>query len=222
MKKTLFLIAAMVLAFTLSHAQTEKGNQTLGLNLGFGYSKDNSSVTIPTDFSTVTETTKQTSFNIGPAYSYFIADKLDLGGNLNYGTSTENFSPVPNYLSKLSSYNFGGTVYLRKYFMYQDKIGLRAGPYLGYNKLNSKAFYNGSSTGANQDNTTNRFSAGMRLELVYFPAKSLGFSAGLASLDYGHYKTDGGTQGKSSGDNIDLNLVSNGLSFSVFYVFGSK
>jgi hypothetical protein len=222
MKKTLFLIAALVLAFSFSYAQTEKGNQTLGLNLGFGYNKDNSSVVYPAANSTVTQTNKQTSFGIGPAYSYFIADKLDLGGSLNYGTSTENFSPVPNYLSKLSSYNFGGMVYLRKYFMYQDKIGFRAGPYVGYNKLNSKAFYNDNSTGANQDNTTNRFSAGMRLELVYFPSKNLGFSASLASLDYGHYKTDSGAQGTSSGDNIDLSLISNGLSFSVFYVFGSK
>ncbi len=39
MKKTLVLIAALLLASVVSHAQTEKGNQTLGLNLGFSYSK---------------------------------------------------------------------------------------------------------------------------------------------------------------------------------------
>jgi len=221
MKKTLFLIAAMVLAVTLSHAQTEKGSQTLGLNLGFAYQKDNNLLVNYFDNSTTSQSSKLTSFNIGPAYSYFIADKLDLGAVLSFGTSTETFSPLANTLSKLSGHNFGGTVYLRKYFMFSDKIGLRAGPYLGYNRLNSKAFYY-TNTAANQDNSTDRFSAGMRLELVYFPAKHFGFSASLASLDYGHYKTDSGARGSSSGDNIDLNLVSNGLSFSVFYVFGSK
>src|SRR3569833_364677 len=134
MKKTLFLIAGLLLAFSFSYAQTEKGILTLGLNLGLAYQKDNNSVINSFDNSTTSQNSKMTSFNIGPAYSYFIADKLDLGGVLSFGTSTENFSPVGNNLSKLSANNFGGTVYLRKYFMFQDKIGLRAGPYLGYNR----------------------------------------------------------------------------------------
>jgi hypothetical protein len=34
MKKILILMTAFLFAFELSHAQTEKGNQTLGVNLG--------------------------------------------------------------------------------------------------------------------------------------------------------------------------------------------
>jgi len=220
MKKTISLIAALLLATGVLYAQTEKGNQTIGLNMGFGYNKSSGVVINPFDNTSTNQSTKQTNFNIGPAYSYFIADKLDLGVGLTYGTSTSDFSPVPNYLSKLSSYYFDSRVYLRKYFMYKDKIGIRTGPYAGYSKTNNKAVYTGTSTGANQDNTTQNLNAGMRLELVYFPTKKLGFSAYLASLDYSHYKTDSGTQGHASGDSADLNLISNNLSLSVFYVFG--
>ena len=44
MKKTLFLIAGLLLAFSFSYAQTEKGILTLGLNLGLAYHMDYYSV----------------------------------------------------------------------------------------------------------------------------------------------------------------------------------
>jgi hypothetical protein len=220
MKRTFILLAAFLLAATVSHAQTEKGNQTLGLNLGFSYANGSGISINPSDGSTSNTGYKTTTFSIGPAYSYFVADKLDLGASLSYGTSTSNYPPTVNNESKQSSYGLGGTVYLRKYFMFKDKIGIRTGPYVGYEKSDYKSVYTGANALFSEDSKTDDYSAGVRMELVYFPSKSLGFSANIASLNYDHSKTDSGTQGNTSSDNVGFGFVNNGLTLSVFYVFG--
>src|SRR3978361_780186 len=114
MKKTLVLIAALLLASVVSQAQTEKGNQTLGLNLGFYYNKSSGVSINPYDNSSTDAGSKNTSFNIGSAYSYFIADKLDLGASLSYGQSSYTYPQIINNIQKQNSYAFFGSVYLRK------------------------------------------------------------------------------------------------------------
>jgi hypothetical protein len=216
MKKTIFLIAAFLLAAVVSQAQTEKGTQTLGLNLGFGYNKANGIATTPYDNTSSNMSSKSTSFSIGPDYSYFIADKLDIGTSLSYSTNTYNYPYQQYSLQKQSAYSYGGIIYLRKYFMYNDKFGLRAGPYAGYTRSDSKSI-NADPT-YNSDSKTDSYQAGVNLELVYYPAKKLGFSAMLANLNYAHYKTDMGIMGHTSADNLNMMFINNGLDISIFYV----
>ena len=222
MKKTIFLIAAFVFAAAIAHAQTEKGSQTLGINLGFSYSKTSGTSINTSDNSITDVASKYTNFNIGPSYSYFIADKLDIGADLSYNQNHYNYPSVANSLQRQSINTYGGMVYLRKYFMFKDKIGLRGGPYLGYSRTTNKLFYDGPNTIYDQSNKLDNYNAGMRLDLVYYPTKHLGFSAILANLAYSHVKADEGNQGSSSSDNVNLGFINNNLSISVFYVFGSK
>jgi hypothetical protein len=49
MKKSFLLIAAFLLAAAISHAQTEKGNQTLGLDLGLQFNTTNNTYISPFD-----------------------------------------------------------------------------------------------------------------------------------------------------------------------------
>ena len=222
MKKTIFLIAAFVFAAVIAHAQTEKGSQTLGASLGFSYNKNSGFNFNPYDNSSSSADSKSTNFTIGPSYSYFIADKLDLGATVFYNTSTSDYTPAPNNLSRLSANSFGGMAFLRKYFLHDGKIGVRTGPYIGYDRSRNTLIYSANIIGANQNNETDNYRVGGRLDLVYFPSKRFGFSATLASLDYVHYKTDAGVQGHASGNTADLNLINNNLQLSVFYAFGSK
>ena len=225
MKKALFVIAVLFLRSLISHAQTEKGNQTLGLNLGWHFNTNDNTYINPFDNSITDQSSQSRSFNIGPGYSYFIADKLDLGAALSFGRSTYhylNHSPGGSNLQDQTSYSYGGIIYLRKYFMFADKIGLRGGPYAGYTKGDSKNIYSGADSPYNIDSKTDNYNAGVKLDMVYYPSKKLGVSASLASLSYTHYKTDSGTQGHSDGENVDLAFVSNSLVLSVFYALGSK
>ena len=218
MKKSIFLIAAFLLAAVASQAQTEKGTQTLGLNLGFGYSKTSGVNINPYDNSSTDAGSKTTSFSIGPAYSYFIADKLDLGAALSYGQSNSTYSNTLNNPQKQTSYAFISSIYLRKYIMFGDKLGLRVGPYLGFEKGDNKTDYSGTSAIYSEDSKLTEFDAGARLELVYYPSKKLGFATSIASVNYDHTKFDNGTFGHTSTNNVSAAFINNNLSFSVFYV----
>lgn len=218
MKKILFLIPAFLLAFQISKAQTEKGSQTLGLDLGFSHSSSDNSYTA--QGGTVVSSSKLTSFLIGPGYSYFIADKLDIGARLLY--TTGNQSNGGNMATRQHSTEYGANLFLRKYFMYGDKIGIRTGPYIGYYRSNHKYTFDDPTYASSNDNfKTDSYNGGVNLGLVYYPSKKVGVSATLANLNYSHYKTiDPNNQQSSTGDSVDLRLISNDLSISVFYTFG--
>jgi hypothetical protein len=221
MKKTIFLIAAFVFAALVSHAQTEKGSQTLGADLRFTSLKATGIIVNPYDNSSYDANNKSTNFSIGPSYSYFISDKLDLGAALSYSQSTNSYPGLNNF-EKQSYHDYGGMIYLRKYFMFQGKIGLRAGPHIGYFHDVNRITYDPSNSIYNENIKTDNFEGGLNLDLVYYPSKHLGFTASLANLNYTHSKSDSGTQGHSDGDYFNASFVNSGLSLSVFYAFGSK
>jgi len=225
MKKSLFLITAFLFAFQLSNAQTEKGTQNLGINLGASYSTSQDFVINISDNSTYTLNSKISSFDIGPNYSYFIADKLDIGINLSYNNSIyKNSTDDPNagYVARTSFYNYGGNIFIRKYYMYKNKIGLRTGAFIGYMKGNSTATNSSSLSSYDSRNTSNDYFGGLKLDIVYYPVKRIGVSAALANLSYDHSKIDNGAQGHQHGDGLNFYFINNGLSLSVFYVIGKK
>jgi len=170
--------------------------------------------------------TKTTTFNIGPNYSYFIADKLEIGAFLSYSSSSatnnsDNYA-ITNYLTKTSSDNFSGSLFIRKYFMYKNVVGFRTGGYIGYSGGSGKNTYTSAYTIYNYTSTTNYYSGGANIDLVYYASKKLGIAATLANLEYYHYTANNGSQGHDSGDNITFSFINSGLSLSVFFVLGGK
>jgi hypothetical protein len=226
MKKNFLLVAISFFVFQLAKAQTEKGSQTIGLDLGYSYHNSNETQINTFDNTTSVARTKINYFSLGPNYSYFIANNLDLGASVQYSNNTENDYPINGAFGEKETTNsFGGTIYLRKYCMYSNKIGIRTGPYIGYTTADQKSTATGSNADPanNLDTKTTNFNAGVNLALVYFPSKRLGFSATLADLDYNHFKNnDKPTGDHESGDNLSFNFINNGLSISVFLVFGGK
>lgn len=221
MKKALLLIAVLFLTTLVSHAQTEKGSQTVGLNLGFAYSKGNTFVTDPNSGGYYRGTNQTTNFNIGPTYSYFIADKTDIGGYFSYSLNNINYPYYPNSLSKTSTHGYAGGVFLRKYFVFGNKIGIRTGPYLDYNRIDNHTIYQPTISVNNiYSNLTEAGDIGMLVDLVYFPVKQLGVTAHIASLAFSHYNTHDSFADSSSGNGVNFNLINNSLSLSVFYAFG--
>jgi len=224
MNKSFIFIAALLFIFQVSRAQTEKGAQTLGADIQILSSTNTTVSTSPGVLSSYTTTTKNTNFNLGPNYSYFIANQLDIAASLNYASAVNNNTDNLNSFnpSKQHSTGYGAKLSLRKYFMYTDKFGIRTGPFIDYSKTNETDTYSGASAIDNSTNKTDNFNAGVNLAVVYYPSKRLGVSASLASLNYNHYKTDSGNQGHSSGDDVNFNFINDGLSLSIFYVFGKK
>jgi hypothetical protein len=218
MKRALIFATVLTLACSAAYAQTEKGDQTLGLNFGISYVKSTNQISDPITFSFDNVTSKYTTFTIGPSYSYFIINNLDLGAAISYTGSTDTYPATNSNPTSSSSNTFSGMIYLRKYCMFGGKLGIRTGPYVGGSSEVDKI----ANAGAEEPSksTTYSLEAGAKLDLVYYPSKRLGFAASLASLDYTHYRTFAGSGGDNNGDQLNLSLINNNLSLSVFFVFG--
>lgn len=224
MNKFLILIAALLCAYQASIAQTEKGNQTLGFNVGLQYIQNSDIFFDNTSMANSSTNTKNTGFTLGPLYSYFIADKVDLGATFTLSTYTNSTSyPNVSGANKSHNNNYTALVYLRKYFLYANKIGIRTGPYAGYIWANQGYQYPTDQATSNYSSTGHAYQVGGKLEAVYYPSKHLGVSALLANLDFQHgnnKSVNSAIVDKTNSDSVDFSFINNGLGLSLFYVFG--
>jgi len=221
MKKNLILAAVFLFAAKIATAQTERGTQNLGLNLSVANQDQTGTQLNYNNYSLYSTSAKTTQLSIGPNYSYFIADKLDLGADLSYSHFYTSESPDAMPEKQVQN-SFGGDIFLRKYFMCSDKLGFRAGPYVGYSKMTSNYTYTTPYPGDIDHSTTQSVYGGVKLDLVYYPSKHLGVSATLANAEYSHDKLNNGSVGGNSSNNYSLALLTTGVGISVFYAFGGK
>jgi hypothetical protein len=223
MKKTFILTFALVLAFVVSHAQTEKGTQTIGVNLQYLHLDQSGSIIYPFSNSSTDVGFKSTSLAVGPAYSYFVANNLDLGVSVSYQNYQSSYPDDSNSLtSKSTNESIGGSIYLRKYFMYKNIIGLRVGPMFSYNHGTGSTIYFPVNAAYDQHSKFDNYNFGLRAELVYYPTKHIGLSAMLANVGYSYQDTKDNNQGSQTSKSTYLNFINDGLSLSVFYSFGGK
>lgn len=211
MYKKLLLVAVSVITIQAAKAQTEKGSQSLGVTFGIstGSTKQNNLINNNiVDHNNV----KQKNYSISPDYSYFIADKLDIGVGLGYGYSNAKYNS-DNDVHEQTAKSFSGTVALRKYFLFDNKIGIRTGPFLTYEKIKSNYTYTTNTNDYNSD----YYAGGINLDFVYYPAKNIGLAANLGNVRYAHQKFKGDTQGTNNAFNLGF---TDNLSLSVYYVFG--
>jgi hypothetical protein len=225
-KKIILMLLALSGAATTLKAQTEKGTQLLGGNIGVYTNKNTNSYSLATPSINYGYTSKATTFSIGPNYSVFVANKLDLGVNLGYNYQNMKVSQDGGNtdLEKVNTNAFSAEVYLRKYFLFDNKIGIRTGPYFSYQ--------HGKTTNNLSDLTgipnipyytpqsSNTTSGGILLDFVYFPYKKVGFAASMGSLSYSHNDVKQTQYGYDSSSNtFGFNFFSS-VNFSVFYAFG--
>jgi hypothetical protein len=207
-----FLIVAVLSASSLS-AQTQKGSHLLGGTFSVNHSTTETNYDMNNP--SLNENNRANSFSIGPSYSYFVADNLGLGVDVGYSHSHNDSHN--SIRSGESNYNgYSGSISLKKYFLFEKKIGVRTGPFASYDNAKAKStntdeFYRG-------DQLSKIFIAGVALDFVYFPVKKIGLVASLGSLSYMKSKVqDRNYSSKQS--NIGLSVL-NSPSFSVYYAFG--
>jgi hypothetical protein len=163
------------------------------------------------------------NFNFGPAYSYFIADNIDIGVALNFTSITETNSPN-DFGSPLKYHDYQATaiVYARKYFLLKNKFGIRTGPYISYEKATANFTYPSDENFNDNNSNSHSINAGLKLEMVYYASKKLGFSATLANLQYTHTVSGGGYQLNQNSDSFSFNSGTSAIYISMFYSFGGK
>ena len=188
MKKILIVTAALLLTIRFANAQTQAGSQNLGLNLSLSTNSASDEAIDPTEHVATFYGNNNNAFSVGPTYSYFIKNNLDLGAGFSYNTSKTTYSGAfEGYPAQENYSNFSAMVYLRKYFLLSNKFGFRFGPYLEYGRQTESYVYPPAETasGANNFNSnTKSMYAGVDLDLVYYPAKHLGAAVNLANINY--------------------------------------
>ncbi|WP_158826344.1 outer membrane beta-barrel protein [Mucilaginibacter lacusdianchii] len=227
MNKKLFLMLSVVAASITTKAQTQKGNHLLGGGFGVGF--DKATVTGMSNNANYQYLKKTTSLSVGPTYSFFIADKLDLGisGNWNWGRSR--YTDQDNSITYKGQQSDNSTsvlanVYLRKYFLYNNKVGIRTGPFVQYLYGRSRSFYVQNLVDdynvADTKFSTKAFSAGIGLDFVYFPTSRLGITAALGSLAYSHANQSQDDIYRTKTDSFGVSLVSS-LNLSLVFALGN-
>jgi long-subunit fatty acid transport protein len=223
MNKFLSLLIVLFISSLAAQAQTQKGNQLLGGLLSFSTGKGTTTQYDPSGNGAATvSSNKISSFGIGPSYSYFVADNLDLGVNAGYSTAkqTSDFKSLGNDIDKQTGYNYA--VYLRKYFLFDNKVGFRVGPYVSYQHMKSARDYQLTESD-NEESLEKIFNAGIGLDFVYFPTRRIGLAASLGNLSYErvHYiqSSDNQINEEQKNHAVGFNLAS-GVALSVYYSFG--
>ena len=224
MNKFLILIAASLCIYNVSIAQTEKGNQTAGLYVGYSGSSYTDNTLNVSTANSYDSKMKNTNLQLGPLFSYFIADKADLGASfsLNSFTTSSRSPDLSTAESTNHNKNYEALIYARKYFLYANKIGIRTGPYVGYAWSNQGYGYQDSQSDNVLNQKSHGYEAGALLEAVYFPSKRLGISAMVANFQYEHFKSKTTTSAnieQTDGSNLNFNFTDR-LVLSFFYVFG--
>jgi len=221
MYKKLLLAFVSIIAIQTAKAQTEKGSQMLGASFIISTTSSDIKALNPGNNTYELRIHEKLSYyNIAPTYSYFIADKLDIGVSVGYTHVSQKDDVVDVNGSDFSNKTngFSGAVYLRKYFLYENKIGIRTGPFFDYEHSNTtQSSYNDPEN----DNHANTYTGGVGLDFVYFPVKKLGLSAGIGNLNYSHRTAVAGSNdaSKITSNSFNLNFA-NSLTLSVNYVFG--
>ncbi|MGN7203655.1 outer membrane beta-barrel protein [Pedobacter sp. SAFR-022] len=210
MKKLTLLLLAALSGLTAS-AQTEKGTHMLGGSFSLNHNKSE-----PANTPSAEATNKQNAFSIGPSYTYFLANKLGLTANLGYSRSHSDQYATSGSTETTNTGLFA-SLSLNKYFLFEDKIGVRTGPFTSYNTQKAKATSTYDYNGGDFD--FKGYSAGLNLEFVYFPVKRIGLVASLGSLAYSRTEFKRST-GATKQTDLSLGFLNNTTSFSFYYVLG--
>jgi hypothetical protein len=141
---------------------------------------------------------------------------LDVGLAVGYAYSSYKYENGVSSSQGQTNKNFFSSINLRKYFLYDNKIGIRTGPYFSYARYNQSYTYSTSSQ-YNSNIDGNVYTGGIGLDFVYYPIKKLGLAATMGNLSYLYQNTNGRTDGTNNSFNLSF---ANSLLLSVNYVFG--
>jgi len=211
MKKLTFLLFAAFSSLTAS-AQTEKGSQWIGGSLSASH--DDRKIVYSTSNPQPNSTRKTSTFNIGPSYSYFLADNLGITASLSYSNSHEDASD--EFVLETDYKAVFGSLALNKYALYDNKIGVRFGPFARYTSGKNR-MYNSRPDDFRANTKQRALTTGLNLDFVYFPVKRIGMVAGIGSLNYEHIGyEDTGMEFKQNSFSFDIMSSTN---FSLYYSF---
>lgn len=195
MKKT-FLLAFLVMGFTISYAQTQKGDKLLGVSFGsMSYTNSKSTTTYSNTPTEYNSDGNSFSISLNPSVAWFVKDNLAVGGSVSVSfynsksdssnsssttTSDSKYNQPSFYVGPFARYYFGGSEKGMPFAQVNFQIGISGGT--------SKS---STSTGASSETTTKPkgdWNAGLTFGYEHFISKYVGLY-GSVGFNYGKSKT---------------------------------
>jgi hypothetical protein len=219
MKKTLVILAAMVLASTFSFAQS-KGNMFIGGTIGFNNVGGSQKVTAA-NTSVQTDYQSTTDFNIMGSFHYMITDNLAIGLGLGYSMDKTPITLLSDNGNVTNSmFNIAPSL------IYFQHIGdnfawdpeLQIG--IGFGSHKDKTQNTVAGETSTVTTTTDRFGFGVAIKPLSFQYsinKHLAINASFGSIYYKMYKLgDSDNYNKTNTFGLGLNA---GADFTLRYFF---
>lgn len=203
MKK--LLLAGAVVLFGLSNAQMTKGDWVISGNAGMGF---NSATTTVKVGSNSNDGPKENTFSINPSVGYFVIDKLAVGIDLGYVTTTRKYDG-----NKSTNSTFSVMPTATYYFTNSSKLVPFLGAGIGYASNKTKFSYgNNLNNGIidplllQDETTTDGLSWKVKGGLTYMATQSLGINLGISYDQFSNKRTFMNTDIKTNVKTFGVNV----------------
>ncbi|AZA83866.1 hypothetical protein C1637_13460 [Chryseobacterium lactis] len=199
MKK--LLLAGAIALFGLSNAQMTKGDWVISGNTGMGF--NNTTTTVKVAGKSI-DGPKTNTFSVSPSVGYFVIDKLAVGIELGYMTTTTKYQGT-----KSTSSNFSVMPTATYYFTNSTKFVPFLGAGIGYasntTKFNTDSVYAGDPL-LQTDTTTDGLAWKVKGGVTYMATSSLGINLGLSYDQFSNKETILNTEVKTNVKTFGVNV----------------
>lgn len=197
MKK--LLLVSSIAIFGAMNAQTEKGSWVVGGSTTLGFNSANTKYKYDGES---TDGPKVSTFNVTPSAGYFVIDKLAIGIDLGYTSTTSKIEQDflgNNYSVKSTLSTFSILPTATYYFKSDSKVLPYLGVGAGYSTSKEKFTQTGTGSNNYEDNL-NGFAWKGKGGIVFLLTSSIGIDLGVSYL---------GTNGKYDDDDSDMKVQTN-------------
>ena len=174
-----YLIPAIFLAVSIqSFGQFNKGDKVLGGTLSLSTAKNENS-----QFGAVTS--NNTTFGIQPNFGVLINSNLEIGGQLGYSSSHNEWSATNASSDQKSNYLTAG-LYMQRYFVISDKFLFSLIANISYSGGKDKTLITNQNDIDEDENKWNSIGVTFRPSFIFFPSPNWGLQASIGELSYSH------------------------------------
>jgi len=204
-----YLVPVIFLAISIqSFGQFSKGDKVLGGTVSLNTSKSETN-----EFGTASD---YNSFGVYPTFGVFLKSNLEVGGQVGYSSSSDEWSAPYGSSDRTSKFMTFG-LYTRWYFPISEKFLFALIASGSYGTGKDKTLLVNQAIITEDENKRNSITVGLRPTFVFFPSYRWGVQAGIGDLSYTHSKN------KSSDDTSNQFGINYGyVNFGIAYYFRGK
>jgi len=222
MKKLIWIVTILMFISQVSWSQVSAGRIFVGTGLGFT-SQSGKKTVKKNNSTTDTKFPNTTTFSISPGGGYILSDKIALGLNLGFNSSTTKEDNA-NFSSKETSSTFFVSPFVRYFLMLEDNFGFTGTFNIRVSSSNSKSETKiGSVSTTIEEPKISGLSIGITPGVIFFPSSKIGIEGNIGFLGYSSTTSkakNSNTETTTNNSQIGFNVDSFQPSFNVgFYYY---